>query len=641
MFIVKRSKHNPILSPRKEHAWESFETFNGCPIKVGSKVHLLYRAQSTPQQVGHDGNFSMSTIGRAISKDGHVFSDRKPFITPEFPWERYGCEDPRVTKLGNKYYIFYTALGNFPFSAAGIKVAVAVSDDLKTIQKKHLVTPFNAKAMSLFPEKINGKFTALLSVDTDLPPAKIAIAQFENEEDMWNEAYWNKWYGDLDKHKLTIPRKDSDQVEVGSPPIKTKEGWLLIYSHIENYMSDRKIFSIRAVLLDLEDPKKVIAQTPYAIFVPEEEYELHGVVPNITFPSGALLEKDQLRIYYGGADTVCAVATVNYRHLLNIMLPDLTAKTVVRSPANPILKPNPANSWEARAVFNPTAVDIKGKIHILYRAMSLTNTSVVGYAASKDGLTISERSGAPIYEPREDFEIKKVMPSGNSGCEDARITKIDDTIYMCYTAYNGIDSPAVAVTTISEKNFLAKNWKWSKPVVISPDRTDDKDACIFPDKIQGKYMLIHRINHVICADYLNSLDFTKEKVNSCTELLRARQGMWDARKVGLAGAPLKTKIGYVMLYHGIGDDGYYRLGAALLDLKEPMKVIARTNAPILEPRMAYEMEGQVNRVVFPCGAVIRGSGASGTVFIYYGGADSVTGVATMKLKDLLSMLVGK
>lgn len=638
MFIVKRSKNNPILSPRPEHAWESFETFNCCPVKVGAVTHLLYRAQSVPQNLANGGSFSMSTIGHAVSKKGHLFSERKPFIVPEQPYDRYGCEDPRVSKMNGKYFIFYTALGSFPFGPSGIKAAVAITRDFKKIEERHLVTPFNAKAMSLFPEKINGKITALLSVNTDLPPAKIAIAQFEKEADIWNADKWNVWYKNLDNNTLVIPRKDGEQVEVGAPPIKTKDGWLLVYSHIENYMSEHdKIFGIRAVLLDLKNPQKIIASTPFAIMIPEEPYEKEGVVKNITFPSGAMLEDGELYIYYGGADTVCAVAKVNYEHLLNSMEKVRAHDIVVRSPLNPILKPNPKNEFEARAVFNPTALDLLGKVHILYRAMSMDNTSTVGYAASKDGLTIIEKLSSPIYVPREDFEIKKVLPSGNSGCEDARLTKIGNIIYMCYTAYNGIDVPAVAVSTISEKDFLTKNWNWSKPVIISPDHVDDKDACIFPEKVKGRYIVIHRINGVICADYVNSLDFTKEKLDSCTELLAARKGMWDSKKVGLAGTPLKTKAGYVMFYHGIGEDNFYRLGAVLLDKDDPMQVVSRTNSPILEPEMPYEMEGQVNKVVFPCGAVIRGN----TVFIYYGGADSVTCVATMKLKDLLSMLVGK
>jgi len=147
---------------------------------------------SLPEPLENGEKISMSVIGHASSDDGIEFDNRLPFIVPEESWEKYGCEDPRVTKLDGKYYIFYTALSEFPFRAEGIKVAVAISKDLETIEERHLVTPFNAKAMAMFPEKINGKTVVIFGVNTDNPPAKIAIAEFDKEEDLWNEKIWNK-----------------------------------------------------------------------------------------------------------------------------------------------------------------------------------------------------------------------------------------------------------------------------------------------------------------------------------------------------------------------------------------------------------------------------------------------------------------
>ena len=212
MFVVKRSKQNPIIAPTRDHSFESFTTFNGSPVEVGRNIHLLYRAQSTPERF-ENNNFSLSTIGKAISKDGITFDKREQFIYPEYPWERFGLEDPRVTKISNKYFIFYTALSTFPFSGDGIKVGLAISKDMKNISEKHLVTPFNSKAMVLFPEKINGKYVALLSVNTDRPPSKIALVEFDEIEDMWDQKRWDKWYKELDKHTLSIPKSDGDQVE--------------------------------------------------------------------------------------------------------------------------------------------------------------------------------------------------------------------------------------------------------------------------------------------------------------------------------------------------------------------------------------------------------------------------------------------
>ena len=112
--------------------------------------------QSAHEQIG-DQHFLCLQSAKAYGPNGGPFSHQQPFIVPEEIWERYGCEDPRVTKFGKNYYIFYTALSSYPFTADSIKVAVAISPDLKKISAKHLVTPFNAKAMTLFPEKINGK----------------------------------------------------------------------------------------------------------------------------------------------------------------------------------------------------------------------------------------------------------------------------------------------------------------------------------------------------------------------------------------------------------------------------------------------------------------------------------------------------
>jgi predicted GH43/DUF377 family glycosyl hydrolase len=131
MFIVKRSKSNPIIAPIKEHAFENFSTFNGNPIEVGKKIHLLYRAQSLPESF-ENNRFSLSVIGKATSTDGINFENREQFIFPEHIWERFGLEDPRVTKIGGKYYIFYTALSIYPFSGDGIKVGLAISSDMKT-----------------------------------------------------------------------------------------------------------------------------------------------------------------------------------------------------------------------------------------------------------------------------------------------------------------------------------------------------------------------------------------------------------------------------------------------------------------------------------------------------------------------------
>lgn len=643
MFVVKRSHHNPILVPDKDHYWEAFATFNMSVIKKGKTFYGVYRAISaidklrTPERI--------STIGIGKSKDGVHFKDCALFITPEKEWEKYGCEDPRITHFEGKYYTFYTALSHYPFDAEGIRVAVAISEDLKKVKERHLITPFNAKAMTLFPERVGGFVTVIVSIHTDMPPAKIAIAQVKNIEELWNHHFWEEWYKNIDKHTIDLKRSPSDHVEVGAPPIKTPHGYLLIYSYIQNYFSSSqnqdRIFGVEAVLLDLNNPLKILGCTNSPILVPYESYELFGYVPNIIFPSGAILEKsahadgDKLSIYYGAADTTICIARVNVDDLISTMRPETSAKWhFKRAPSNPIITAIKTHAWESKATFNPAAIRIGGKTHILYRALSEDNTSSIGYASSKDGIHIDERLREPVYIPTEDFESKKVA-GGNSGCEDPRLTQIGKNIYMCYTAFNGADPWRVAITSITEKDFLAKNWKWEKPVIITPEGFDDKDTCIFPDKINGEYFILHRVGDEMCGDYFKSLNFKKEIVKKCIRIIGPRINSWDSSKVGISAPPLKTKHGWLLLYHGISKShNTYRVGAMLLDLNDPALVLARTADPIFEPQELYEKVGIINNVVFPCGMTEK----DGLLYIYYGAADTVVGVATMELSIILKAL---
>lgn len=643
MYDLKRSHHNPILTADKNHYWEATATFNMSVVKVGKIFYGLYRAISasdrlrTPEQ--------MSIVGIGKSKDGVHFEDRVPFITPTEEWEKFGCEDPRVTYFEGQYYTFYTALSKYPFEASGIKVAVAVSKDLKKIKERHLVTPFNAKAMTMFPERVNGKVTVILSVNTDMPPVKIAIAQVDKVEQLWDENFWEAWYKEIDKHVIDLKRLPYDHVEVGATPLKTKRGYLLIYSHIQNYFPSPenldRIFGIEAVMLDSSEPTKILGRTKGPILAPREAYELLGHIPDVVFPTGAIIKKttrgggEKLSIYYGAADTTVCVAHVSLDDLLGTIMPETHERwSFKRSDKNPIIIPDKNHAWEATATFNPAVLRIRNTTHILYRTLSNDNTSYIGYASSKDGVIIDERLPEPIYVPREDFESKKV-PGGNSGCEDPRLTKIGNTIYMCYTAFDGIGPPRVAITSISEKDFLNKNWKWEKPILITPAGFDDKDTCIFGEKIGGQYFILHRVGNELCGDYLKSLNFGKDTVKKCIRIIGPRINSWDSSKVGISAPPIKTKYGWLLLYHGVSKShSTYRVGAVLLDLKDPAIVLARTTDPIFEPEQPYEKVGVVNNVVFPCGLSLQ----DGLLYIYYGGADTVVGVATIELEVVLKAL---
>ncbi len=624
MFTLTRSEHNPILSPVKEHPWEAAAAFNGCPIVVNKKKYLLYRAMSEPDLL-RENHLQTSVIGIASTKDGFHYEDRKVLITPDREFDYYGCEDPRVTKLGDTYYIFYTALGGHPFSADTIKVAVALSKDLETITEKHLVTPFNAKAMALFPEKINGKIAGLVTVNTDRKPSDICYVEFDKPEDMWSSEFWHAWYENLESHKLQIRRLQDDQVELGAPPVKTDKGWLVLYSHIQRYGRQDQVFGVEVLLLDEEKPRNIIGRTKGPFMAPETFYEEVGQVAHIVFPSGALINNDHFEVYYGSADTHCAMATIPLDNLLK-SITDEKKDYVKRYPGNPILAPRPGYLWEEKGTLNPAAIELDGNTHIVYRAVGADNVSTLGYAMSANGLSIDERHDKPIYFPRADFE--------RMGCEDPRLVEIDKRLYMTYTGYDG-STPRVVVSSISVSDFLKHRWSgWSNPVAITPPSIANKDSTILPEKVRGGYMVFHRVHQSVCVDFVSTLDFTKEKISQCIEIISPRRGMWDGGKVGISTPPIKTKDGWLLLYHGVSWSTTYRVGAVLLDLKDPTIVKARTAIPLFEPEAEYERKGIVANVVFPCGLTVKKS----VIYMYYGAADLVTGVASVKVSSILKML---
>ncbi len=640
---VKRYPNNPILGPDKEHPWEAQAVFNGCPVRDDNGYHLLYRALSFAQK-HEDCTMELSTIGYVHSDDGYGFAgERTQLIVPEKAWEKYGCEDPRVTKIDDTYYITYTALSDYPHTPDGITVGVAVTKDFKTIDAKHQVTHFNSKAMAIFPERINGKIVAILTMNTDKPPVRIMLAEFDTPEQMWDRTYWEKWLQNMDAHTLHFQRSLDDHIEIGAPPVKTDDGWLLAYSYIRNYRGSDTVFGIETALLDAENPIKIIGRSVDPLITPEEFYEKYGIIKNIAFPSGLLCEGDELRLYYGAADTVCAVATLSLKELLAfIKLKDCEeyvrehAEPVAleRFEGNPIIEPTHNGDWESKYTLNPTAIYDDGKIHILYRAQDDDDTSRMGYATTEDGLHITHKSAEAIYAPRIPEEVRE--EPGFSGCEDARITHMEGRFYMCYTAYNGHGPARVAFTSIDENDFRAHKWgKWSVPILISPEGMDDKNACLIPEKINGKYAFFHRLNNTIWLDFVDNIAFADGHTLGGRSVMCPRPDSWDSEKVGIAGPPFKVGNEWLLIYHALSKhDGQYRLGAALFDLERGV-VTARLDYPILEPKADYENKGLRPGTVFSCGAVHMDDGH---LYLYYGGADEVVCVATTEFACLVRAL---
>lgn len=315
---------------------------------------------------------------------------------------------------------------------------------------------------------------------------------------------------------------------------------------------------------------------------------------------------------------------------------------------NPILKPLSKRFWESRAVFNPAALYEDGKVHIIYRAIGDGDTSVMGYATSSDGVKIDYRSPYPVYVPTQPFELPQTAypfpqspfasgGGGHGGCEDPRIVKIGNRIYMTYVAHDGRNPPRIALTSIDIEDFRNQRWNWETPVLISPPGIVNKNACLLPEKVAGKYVMFHRVFPNILLDFLDDLDFDgKSKWLKGDYQIKPRKYSWDSRKLGVGAPPIKTRDGWLTIYQAVGDQdpGRYKMGAMLLDLCDPTKVLYRNEEPILSPDMNYENEGHKAGVVYPCGAV----NLNDDLIVYYGGADTVVCAARANLNTFLENL---
>lgn len=419
--------------------------------------------------------------------------------------------------------------------------------------------------------------------------------------------------------------------------IMLEEGILVLY-YVKERFREGYSYSIGAALFDPEDPTKCTWRKTTPICT-QHAQDHNGQL----YPMGIVYFKEKLLMYFGVRGKY--VFVVHYGDFNSIFddLPTRTRPRLQKHSKNPIIQPVLHHSWEASATFNPAAVFDKGKVHLIYRAMGPENTSVLGYATSPDGLIIDERLPYPVYTPKEEFEIPGGNPQvmymsggGYGGCEDPRITKIDDKFYLTYIAYDGTNPPRVALTSISEADFHARHWNWKQSKLISPPGVVDKNCVVFPEKINGKFVIMHRIFPNILIDYLDDLEFSNRQYLKGEFKIEPRENAWDSRKVGAGAPPIKTKDGWLLIYHAVDDrnDSQYKIGAMLLDLNDPTKVLYRTHHPILEPTEWYENHGFKSGVAYPCGAVV----INNTLFVYYGGADSVICTATKNLDELLDEL---
>ena len=291
-----------------------------------------------------------------------------------------------------------------------------------------------------------------------------------------------------------------------------------------------------------------------------------------------------------------------------------------RYKGNPILKPLRVHAWEARAVFNAAALNVGGRVHILYRAVGNDGVSRLGYASSLDGYHIEARLPHPVFEPANSTE--------RFGCEDPRLTLHSKHCTMAYTALrdNVSNAHQIALTSIAIDNLINKQWIWEERWTPFPG-VRNKDAAILPRKIRGCNVLFHRIDPDICIAYSDDLRYW----SGVKAIAAPRLGNWDCLKIGAAGPPIEISEGWLFIYHGVDFEKVYRLGVLLLDKDDPEKILYRSEKPILEPSTDYERFGRVPNVVFSCGAILMDN----QILVYYGGADTVVCVTSYGLSELI------
>lgn len=331
-----------------------------------------------------------------------------------------------------------------------------------------------------------------------------------------------------------------------------------------------------------------------------------------------------------------------------------------KSSSNPILKANPKNEWENLVVLNPAVIydDEKQEFVMLYRAAgdTLEHYIYLGLATSKDGIHFERKSDKPILEPDYD--------GADGGCvEDPRLVKMGDWYYLTYASrpyapgrywlqepkpwFNPPKGGPRFLEWNNTVTYLAITQdfkKYKKLGRITDTRDDDRDVYIFPEMINNQYVRISRPMFAFGEGYPNEspaiwISFSDDLMEwHGRQLLMKGEYWWESKKIGGSCPPIKTPYGWFMIVHGVSKkDESYRVGAVLMDLNDPTKIIARTKEPIMEPDLDYEAKGFYNGCVFPTGNVVK----DGQLYVYYGAADKFVCVATCDFEELLQAMLNE
>jgi beta-1,2-mannobiose phosphorylase / 1,2-beta-oligomannan phosphorylase len=333
-----RSAHNPILRPEditpSRQDFEVICVLNAAAAKMGDETILLLRVVERPRnedphmymapifdpEIGavtlktfpigsRDYNFTdprgigtpegpyltgLSHLRIARSRDGEHFRvENSPALFPADEYEAFGIEDPRITPIGDEFYISYVAV-----SRLGIVTKLARTRDFRTFERMGVIFPPDNKDVMLFPQKIRGKYFALHRPSTSsFGKPEIWLAE---SPDLIDWGHHSRLIG--------IRKNDWEDGKVGggAPPFLTPQGWVVIY-HAANKANR---YVLAAALLDKDDPCRVLARSEHPLLEPEAEYEVKGFYGNVVFTCGVIPEDGKVKVYYGAADTCMALAEV-------------------------------------------------------------------------------------------------------------------------------------------------------------------------------------------------------------------------------------------------------------------------------------------------------------------------------------------
>lgn len=331
-----------------------------------------------------------------------------------------------------------------------------------------------------------------------------------------------------------------------------------------------------------------------------------------------------------------------------------------RYAGNPVLAPVPGSDWEGLVTCNPGAwyEPEEGRVYLLYRAAGddPAHRIHLGLAVSTDGVRFERVSDRPVLSPSED--------NWDAGCiEDPRIVKMDDWYIVTYASrpfppgqYWKPENagpwkpshPSEHFPWILRENatstglaFTRDFRTWIRAGRMTNPTVDDRDVILFPQKIKGRYAMLHRPMGWVGPQYGTEypaiwIAFSDDLLHWTDSRLLARAELaWENNKIGGNTPPIWTPEGWLVIYHAVGSDMHYRLGAMVLDPEDPTLIKGRSCRWILQPEEWYEIEGYYRGCVFPCGNVVIGD----TLYLYYGGADKYVGVATCNLDELVQYVL--